>query len=226
MGPEKRRVYLVEDHAVVRQGLAAMINAESDLTVCGGAANIQDALNQIVTSGAQIAVVDLSLADGSGLELIRRLSAAAPMIPVLVLSMHDEKVHAPRALVAGARGYIMKHEATDRVLEGIRTVLSGQRFVSADVAKRVDEGTAGEMKLPVERLSDREFQVYQLIGAGVGPGEIAKRLGLSVKTIETHREHIKTKLGLANGRELVRHAMQYGMDRGDEPKAATATITE
>lgn len=219
MNGEKRKVFLVEDHAVVRQGLAAMINSEADLTVCGGAASIQDALVQLPESGAQIAVVDLSLADGSGLELIRKLSSSAASVPVLVLSMHDEKVHAPRALVAGARGYIMKHEATDRVLEGIRTVLAGQRFVSADVAKRVDEGSTGEMKLPVERLSDREFQVYQLIGAGIGPGEIAKRLNLSVKTVETHREHIKTKLGLANGRELVRHAMQYGMDKSGEAKA-------
>jgi DNA-binding NarL/FixJ family response regulator len=211
---KKRRVMLVEDHAVVRQGLAAMINAEADLEVCGQSASVNDALAAIAAEAPDVAVVDLSLADGSGLDLIKKLASAAPDVPVIVLSMHDEKVHAPRALVAGAKGYVMKHEATDRVLEGIRSVLEGKRFVSADVAHRVEEGTQGEVRSPVARLSDREFQVYQLIGQGIGPGEIAKRLSLSVKTVETHREHIKSKLGLSNGRELVRHAMQYGIDAG------------
>lgn len=218
MASEKKRVYLVEDHAVVRQGLASMINAETDLEVCGESASLADAAGRMIESKPDVAVVDLSLGDGSGLDLIKRLGLSNPSLPVLVLSMHDEKVHAPRALVAGAKGYVMKHEATDHVLEGIRTVLRGERFVSPDVARRVDEGAQGEVKLPVQRLSDREFQVYQLIGQGIGPGEIAKRLGLSVKTVETHREHIKAKLGLANGRELVRHAMQYGMDNTLTPE--------
>lgn len=211
-GRGKKRVFLVEDHTVVRQGLASMINAEPDLEVVGEAASLGEAVPRLTELKPDVALVDLSLGDGSGLDLIKRLAASHPDLPVLVLSMHDEKVHGPRALVAGARGYIMKHEATDRVLEGIRAVLRGEQFVSADVANRVDQGARGEIRLPVERLSDREFQVYQLIGQGIGPGEIAKRLGLSVKTVETHREHIKSKLGLANGRELVRHAMQYGMD--------------
>ncbi len=215
--PAHYRVFLVEDHAVVRQGLAAMISAESDLEVVGGASSVADALAQIPAVAPDVALVDLSLGDGSGLDLIRKLAVAAPDVGVLVLSMHDEKVHGPRALTAGARGYIMKHEATDRVLEGLRAVAAGKRFVSNDVAKRIEEGASGEVRTPVEKLSDREFQVYQLIGQGIGPGEIAKRLGLSVKTVETHREHIKDKLGLANGRELVRHAMQYGMDAGEKP---------
>lgn len=209
---KKRRVMLVEDHAVVRQGLASMINAEQDLEVSGQTSTVADALAEIANDPPDVAVVDLSLGDGSGLDLIKKLSAANPDVPVIVLSMHDEKVHAPRALLAGAKGYVMKHEATDRVLEGIRTVLDGRRFVSPDVAQRVEQGSQGEVRSPVARLSDREFQVYQLIGQGIGPGEIAKRLGLSVKTVETHREHIKSKLGLSNGRELVRHAMQYGID--------------
>jgi DNA-binding NarL/FixJ family response regulator len=219
MSSGKKRVYLVEDHTVVRQGLAAMINAEPDLETCGEAASIGDALIQIAEARPDVAVIDLSLGDGSGLDLIKRLNTILPELKVIVLSMHDEKVHAPRALIAGAQGYVMKHEATDRVLEGIRAVLRGERFVTDDVAKRVDEGSRGEVRLPVERLSDREFQVYQLIGQGIGPGEIAKRLGLSVKTVETHREHIKGKLGLSNGRELVRHAMQYGMDNAGTPGA-------
>jgi DNA-binding NarL/FixJ family response regulator len=213
-----KRVFLVEDHTVVRQGLAAMIDAEPDLTVCGQSANVADSIPQITETNPDAVLVDLSLPDGSGLELIRKLASTQPGLPVLVLSMHDEKVHAPRALLAGARGYIMKHEATDRVLAGLRAVLRGEQFLSPDVERRVAHGTTGEVQNPVERLSDREFQVYQLIGEGIGPGEIAKRLGLSVKTVETHREHIKSKLGLANGRELVRHAMQYGMD---QPRAAT-----
>ncbi len=217
----RRKIFLVEDHAVVRQGLAAMINSETDLAVCGEAATIVEALSRVAESGADIAVVDLSLGDGSGLDLIRKLSSQAPQVPVLVLSMHDEKVHGPRALVAGARGYIMKHEATDRVLEGIRTVLAGGKFITEAVSQRIHEGAEGQVTLPVARLSDREFQIYQLIGQGVGPGEMAKRLGLSVKTVETHREHIKSKLGLTNGRELVRHAMQYGMDK---PSVAAADL--
>lgn len=220
MSESRKRVFLVEDHAVVRQGLAAMISAEPDLEVCGESASVTDALSRIGEAKPDVALVDLSLGDGSGLDLIKKLSSVLPELKVIVLSMHDEKVHAPRALVAGAHGYVMKHEATDRVLEGLRTVLRGERFVSEDVSKRVDEGTRGEVRLPVERLSDREFQVYQLIGQGIGPGEIAKRLGLSVKTVETHREHIKGKLGLANGRELVRHAMQYGMDNAGTPGEA------
>lgn len=216
----KRKVFLVEDHAVVREGLASMINSESDLEVSGEASNVAEAVSLLGKVRPDIAVVDLSLGDGSGLDLIKKLSTTHPELPVLVLSMHDEKVHGPRALIAGAKGYVMKHEATDRVLEGIRTVLRGERFVSESVSQRVDHGAGGEVRLPVERLSDREFQVYQLIGQGLGPGEIAKRLGLSVKTVETHREHIKGKLGLANGRELVRHAMQYGMDNVGTPAAS------
>ncbi|MFN4242124.1 MAG: response regulator [Tepidisphaerales bacterium] len=206
------RIFLVEDHTVVREGLASIIEDEADLQVCGEASSLADAYAKIAEASPDLVLLDLSLPDGSGLELIRTLAARTPPIPVLVLSMHDEKVHGPRALLAGARGYIMKHEATERVLEGIRAVLRGQRFISADVARRVDGGEGEAVRSPVHRLSDREFQVYQLIGQGLGPGEIAKRLGLSVKTVETHREHIKTKLGLANGRELVRHAMQFGMD--------------
>jgi DNA-binding NarL/FixJ family response regulator len=208
----RRRVFLVEDHAVVRQGLAALIGSESDLEICGQASGVTDALDSIASTRPDIAIVDLSLGDGSGLDIIKKLAVALPDVPVLILSMHDEKVHAPRALLAGARGYVMKHEATSSVLEAIRTILAGDRFISSDVSRRLDEGTRGEVRLPVDRLSDREFQVYQLIGQGIGPGEIAKRLGLSVKTVETHREHIKAKLGLINGRELLRHAMQFGTD--------------
>lgn len=213
------RVFLVEDHAVVRQGLAAMISAESDFEVVGDVSSVSEALAEIPAAKPDVVLVDLSLGDGSGLDLIRKLATVAPGVPTLVLSMHDEKVHAPRALTAGAKGYVMKHEATDRVLEGLRTVAAGGRFISDDVAKRIEEGSSGEVRTPVEKLSDREFQVYQLIGQGIGPGEIAKRLGLSVKTVETHREHIKDKLGLANGRELVRHAMQYGMDQNNNTNA-------
>lgn len=215
------RVFLVEDHTVVREGLASIIEDEPDLQVCGEASTLADAAARIAEAAPDLVLLDLSLPDGSGLELIRSLASRVPPIPVLVLSMHDEKVHGPRALLAGARGYIMKHEATERVLEGVRAVLRGQRFVSSDVARRVDGMDGGPVRSPVHRLSDREFQVYQLIGQGLGPGEIARRLGLSVKTVETHREHIKAKLGLANGRELMRHAMQFGMDHPSQATSAS-----
>jgi DNA-binding NarL/FixJ family response regulator len=160
--------------------------------------------------------VDISLKDRSGVELIKEIRARKPELPILVLSMHDESLHAERVLRAGAKGYIMKQEATEQVMNAIRRVLRGEVYLSERMASRmVNRLVAGPQNVggsPIERLSDREFEVFQMIGHGVGPSEIAEKLGLSVKTVETHRERIKEKLNLASGSELIRYAMQYVMD--------------
>jgi DNA-binding NarL/FixJ family response regulator len=174
---------------------------------------VPEALQAIAAEQPDIAIVDLSLHDTSGLELIKDLKANGPQTPVLVLSMYDETLYAERALRAGARGYIMKEEATERVMTAIRKVLSGEVYLSEKMSARLVskfvDGPASADSSPVERLSDRELQVFELIGRGSGTRQIAETLHLSVKTIETHREHIKAKLRLANNSELVQHAIQW-----------------
>lgn len=212
----KARVLLVDDHPIVRQGLGQLINEEPDLTICGEAEDFQAALTALDDTRPDVAIVDISLKDRSGIELVKEIRARKPELPILVLSMHDESLHAERVLRAGAKGYIMKQEATEQVMNAIRRVLRGEVYLSERMASRmVNRLVAGPQNVggsPIERLSDREFEVFQMIGQGVGPSDIAEKLGLSVKTVETHRERIKEKLNLASGSELIRYAMQYVMD--------------
>ena len=207
---------LVDDHPIVRQGLGQLINEEPDLSVCAEAEDFGQALSSLDACNPDVAIVDISLKDRSGIELIKEIRAKKPDLPILVLSMHDESLHAERVLRAGAKGYIMKQEATEQVMNAIRKVLKGEVYLSDKMASRmVNRLVAGPQNVggsPIERLSDREFEVFQMIGQGVGPSEIAEKLGLSVKTVETHRERIKEKLNLATGSELIRYAMQYVMD--------------
>jgi DNA-binding NarL/FixJ family response regulator len=211
----KARVFLVDDHPIVRQGLVQLINQEPDLLVCGEAEDVPRALAAVESGRPDVVVIDLFLRESDGFELIKSLRTSRPALPLLVLSMHKESLHAERALRAGARGYIMKQEATGQVLAALRTVLRGAIYLSPAmssrlVAKLVDP--RGAMAGPsLERLSDREFEVFGLIGAGVGPTEMAARLGLSVKTIEAYRENIKQKLALRSGSELTRLAIQHAL---------------
>jgi DNA-binding NarL/FixJ family response regulator len=212
----KARVLLVEDHPVVRHGLAILIDDEADLIVCGGAESIADAIRMVGELEPSVVVIDISLADGNGLDLIKTLHEGHPGLPLLALSMHDESIYAERALRAGAKGYIMKKEAMDKVLTAIRRVLKGELYVSDKVASRmvhklIDPKSADSVS-PLEALSNREFEVFRLIAEGVGPTEIARRLAVSVKTIETHREHIKDKLGLKSGTELTRFSLQWALE--------------
>ena len=211
----KARVLLVDDHPIVRQGLGQLINEEPDLSVCAEAEDFQQALASL-DCNPDVAIVDISLKERSGIELIKEIRSRKPQLPILVLSMHDESLHAERVLRAGAKGYIMKQEATEQVMNAIRKVLKGEVYLSDKMASRmVNRLVAGPQNIggsPIERLSDREFEVFQMIGQGTGPSEIAEKLGLSVKTVETHRERIKEKLNLATGSELIRYAMQYVMD--------------
>jgi DNA-binding NarL/FixJ family response regulator len=214
-GATRHRVFLVEDHPIVRDGLAQLINEEPDLAVCGVAADAPAALRAVGESSPDLTMVDLLLGDDDGLELVKTLKARFPRMPTLVLSMYNESLYAERALRAGARGYVTKLAPTDSVLVAIRRVLAGEIYVSDATATRlvsklVGSDAAGQDPhgpADVSRLSDREFEIFRLIGRGAGPSEIARQLGVSVKTVETHREHIKKKLGLSNGRELLRAAM-------------------
>ena len=206
-------VFLVDDHAIVRHGLAAIIEQEDDLFVCGEADNAEDALRTLKSARPEICLVDLSLTGMDGLELVKRIKVSFPGLPVLVLSMYDENLYAERALKAGAKGYIMKREGLEAVLAAIRRVLEGDIHLSENLAarilRRLFDGGAPAAASPVESLTDRELQVYRLIGAGLGTREIAKRLHVSVKTVDSHRAGIMKKLGLGKGTELVHHAIQW-----------------
>jgi DNA-binding NarL/FixJ family response regulator len=215
----RHRIFLVEDHPIVRDGLAQLINDEPDLVVCGIGSDVNGSLEAIARTSPSVVLIDLLLGDDDGLDLVRALKTSFPHVRTLVLSMYAESLYAERALRAGARGYVTKLAPTESVLVAIRRVLAGEIYVSEATATRLvaklvgGEGggapARGEPLTPdiLSRLSDREFEVFRLIGRGNGPSEIARQLGVSVKTVETHREHIKRKLGLSNGRELLRVAM-------------------
>ncbi|MGH9406970.1 MAG: response regulator transcription factor [Terriglobia bacterium] len=209
----KSRVFIVDDHPVVRQGLAQLINREPDLAVCGEAGESQAALDAISVARPDILLLDISLAGPDGLELLKNIRLRDAQLPVLVLSMHDESTYAERALRAGANGYIMKQEATERVLIAIRRTLSGEVYVSERVADRLLHQYLGRPKpvtqSPVDSLTDRELEVFRLIGEGYGTRQIAEELRLSVKTVESHQARIKEKLSFHSARELVQHAVQW-----------------
>ncbi len=198
---------------MMRQGLAQLINNEPDLTVFNEADTAGQALNMIAASAPHIVLVDISLPDKNGLELIKDIRALCPDALVLVVSMHDETLYAERALRAGARGYIMKQEGGKKLMQAIRQVLNGQVYVSEKMAAKILEIFSGRRDRtggsPVERLSDREFEVFQLVGEGKGTREIASHLHLSVKTVEVHRANIKQKLNLKSATDLVRYAVRW-----------------
>jgi DNA-binding NarL/FixJ family response regulator len=212
----RRRVFVVDDHPVVRQGLAMMINGEADLTVCGEAEEAQSALQAIVDSKADILIIDISLKGPDGLELVKHVRALFPELPILILSMHDEATYAERALRARANGYIMKQEATEKVLIAIRRILSGGVYLSDRMADKILQrhlGGGAARHSRMAELSDRELEVFRLIGEGHGTRQIADRLHLSVKTVETYQAHIKEKLLLRTGRELVQQAIFWKMSQ-------------
>lgn len=206
----------MDDHPIVREGLAAVLSHKPGLEVCGEAASIVEALALIDTLHPDLAIIDLSLADGSGLDLIKRIKARNVSTKMLVLSMSDESLYAERALRAGAMGFLHKQEAREKLIDAIRQVLDGKIFVSEAINERLlQQVMVGRQ--PLERssitaLSDRELEVFELIGQGLGSSEIAQRLHLGIKTIETHRQRIKGKLDLKSGLELVRHATQWVLE--------------
>jgi DNA-binding NarL/FixJ family response regulator len=209
----KYRVLLIDDHPILRKGLAELINQEPDLTVCGEAEEAPKAFEAVGVLNPDVAVVDIPLKGGNGLELIKNIKARWPDLPLLVLSMHDETLYAERALRAGSLGYIMKEEAIEKVLTAIRQVIAGEIFLSEKMKGRMlNQLVGGRIKQgssSIDNLSDRELEVFRLIGEGRGTRQIAEELRLSVRTVEAYREYIKDKLNLKNGTELVQHAFQY-----------------
>jgi len=209
----KAKVFLVDDHPLVREWLSQLIQREDDLAVCGEAEDTQEALHKIEETKPDIVVADISLKNTHGLELVKDLQARLPSLPVLVLSMHDESLYAERVLRAGAKGYITKQEATKKILQAVRQVLSGQIYISEKMASRMVHkmvlGRTENQKSAIERLTDRELEVFQLIGRGQGTRRIATDLHLGVKTVESYRARIKEKLKLEDGTQLLQHAIQW-----------------
>ena len=212
MSDAPSRIVLIDDHPIVRRGLAGLINDEADLEVVGEASSVAEAFEMLESAHPDVALVDLSLGDGHGLELIKQVRANGWSIKMLVVSMPDEALYADRVLRAGASGYLRKDQATDHIIEAIRRILSGRVYLSDNATTRVLNQVAGGEELggsPIATLSDRELEVFEMLGDGMGSREIAERLHLSVKTVETYREKIKAKLDLKNGNELTRHAIHH-----------------
>ncbi|MEP7246496.1 MAG: response regulator transcription factor [Gammaproteobacteria bacterium] len=218
-GAAKRRVLIVDDHPIVRQGLRLMIDLEPDLQVCGEAQSEREARAAIRELEPDVVIVDISLAQGDGLELVRDVHAHHSGLPMLVLSMHDELIYAERLLAAGASGYIMKHAASDLLLVALRRVLAGGTYLSDSLAQTLERmrgmgaGSGGPSLDPLTRLSNRELQVLSLIGRGQSSREAADGLGLSVKTVETHRQGLKRKLNLATNAQLLQYAINWYANR-------------
>jgi DNA-binding NarL/FixJ family response regulator len=210
---KKCRVLLVDDHPIVRQGLALLIDREADLAVCGEADGAHSAFHAITTLRPDIVVLDISLSGPDGLDVLKEIRMKTSSLPVLILSMHDESIYAERAIRAGANGYIMKQEATEKVLVAIRRILQGEVYLSdrltTTMLQQYVRGTSPTKKSPLVNLTDRELEVFRLIGEGHGTRQIADELHLSVKTIESYQAHIKEKLSLRNARELVQHAIEW-----------------
>ena len=210
---EKRRIFLVEDHPITRRGLVELIDHEADLMVCGEADNAAGALEEIKKVKPDLALVDITLPRRSGLTLLKDIRLWTPNTYVLVLSMHDEGLYAERVLRAGGHGYIMKDEGGDKLLQAIRHVLTGKTYVSERVSTKIVDAFAGRSKetgnTTMGRLTDREFEVFQLLGQGLPTAEIGRRLHLSPKTVDSHRLHIKEKLQLTSLPELMRYAVRW-----------------
>lgn len=225
--PEKKtaRILIVDDHPIVREGLTFLISNQPDLEVCGATDNASDALRLLASARPALVVIDISLKSGSGIELIKQIKARDERVKMLVSSMHDETLFAERVLRAGAMGYINKAEATHEIINAIRQILGGQIYLSPYMSNRLLNGLADHSAMPdqaaITKLSDREMEVFGLIGQGLTTSQIAEHLHLSIKTIETHRENIKKKLNLETANELTRSAMQWMMEQS-QPKPPPA----
>lgn len=211
------KILIVDDHPLVREGLALRISLHSDLEVCGEADTEDTALALAKETAPDLVLVDISLKSGHGIELIKRIRALDPAIRMLVVSGFQESLYAERAFRAGALGYLNKQESNEKMIEAIRTVLAGERFLSPEISRRLVEqalGASDVTKTPIERLTDRELEIFRMIGEGLTTSAIAERLFLSTHTIDTHRENIKRKLAVSNAAELSRTAVQWLLENG------------
>ncbi len=209
----KRRILLVDDHPLTSEGLAGVINREADLEVCGMAGHPAEAMSVLARLKPDLMVTDMTMPGRSGIEFIRDVHAMIPELPILVLSMHDEMLYAERALRAGALGYLMKDAGSAKVLEVIHAILSGQSYVSPQMSARLLDAVTGRRPRgstsPIEKLSDREFEVFRLLGSGKSTKEVAEALHLSPKTVDVHRGRIKEKLQLKDASSLIHHAVRW-----------------
>ncbi|MBL9213114.1 MAG: response regulator transcription factor [Opitutaceae bacterium] len=214
----KLKVLLVDDHPITRQGMKALVNQQPNLEVCGEADNAAYAIELVGRLQPDLAIVDIALKTTNGIELTKNIKVHAPNLPVLIVSMHDEGLYAERALRAGAMGYLMKQEASEKIIAAIQRLLQGEIYLSDKIKEKMLHrfvNKKGEgMVFSIDTLSDREMEVFQLIGNGYSTRQIAQKLNLSSKTIDSYREHLKLKLNLESGAELVRHAIQWARSEG------------
>ena len=217
---KKTQVLIVDDHPVVRDGLTTIINHEQDLNVCGEADDAHEALKAVTELKPDVVIVDISLKSSDGIELTKNIKAGNSKLPVIVLSVHDESVYAERALLAGAKAYLMKDAVSENIVKAIRTVLSNEIYVSNTISKKflhkIARDKKGTTKTPIENLSDREFEVFRLIGEGFKASQIAMQLHLSIKTIETYRSRIKEKLNLPSAAELLQYSIKWAKSKDRE----------
>jgi DNA-binding NarL/FixJ family response regulator len=209
---KQHRIFIVDDHPLVRERLGELINGEADMMVCGEAADVSQAMDEIARAMPDIVIADLTLKNSHGLELLKAIQAAFPKLPVLVLSMHEESLYAERVLRAGGLGYISKQEATPKVLTAIRQVLAGQVYLSDGMSERIVRKLVlghRESSASMDRLTDRELEVFQLIGKGLSTRRISQELRVGIKTVESYRARIKQKLHLDDGTQLLQHATQW-----------------
>lgn len=216
--PAKARILIVDDHVIVRQGIAQLVNREPDLDVCQEAGDADSAIAVLRETQVDLAIVDISLPGTSGIELVKLMREAQPQLPVLVMSMHDEALYSDRAFRAGAKGYVMKQEATEKLLAAIRKILNGGVYVSdrmqTVMVQRFLNSGVDETVSFIDNLTDREFEILRMIGQGLTVAEIADKLGRSAKTVEAHRANLREKLGLKRAAELARFATQW-VERGN-----------
>lgn len=215
--PSPAKILIVDDHPSVREGLALRISLHSDLEVCGEADSEDQALALVKQKDPDLVLVDISLKSGHGIELIKRIKSLDPKIKTLVISGFQESLYAERACRAGALGYLNKQESNEKMIEAIHTVLAGERFLSPEISRRLINhalGATDAARTPVEQLTDRELEIFRMIGEGLTTGAIAKRLSLSTHTIDTHRENIKRKLAVGSAAELTRTAVQWVLETG------------
>lgn len=215
--PSISKVFIVDDHELVRQGLQQLIDGEVDLKLCGEASNVDEALKMRSLLNPDVAIIDISLPDGNGLDLIKQLHYWKPQMQIIALSMHDDELYAERAINNGASGYINKQDSAQKLLLGIREVIKNQIFVKPEIAKNLQSfqltHVLDEKNNILTKLTDRELQIFESISKGMKTKDIAKNLKLSVKTIETHRRHIKDKLSLTSGTQLVRAAIMWALEK-------------
>jgi DNA-binding NarL/FixJ family response regulator len=214
----KLKVLLVDDHPITRQGMKALVNQQPNLEVIGETDNAPAAIELVSKLQPDLAIVDIALKTTNGIELTKNIKVQAPNLPVLIVSMHDEGLYAERALRAGAMGYLMKQEASDKIVQAISRLLQGEIYLSDKIKEkmlhRFVNKKGDNMVFSIDTLSDREMEVFQLIGNGYSTRQIAQKLNLSSKTIDSYREHLKLKLNLESGAELVRHAIQWARNEG------------